>query len=183
MRQRSVHPRNAATRAFANPTNGARGVFVPRLRPRARRVVLLGAHAAAERRRPPVATVRSPRTPARSAFVSEDLLRALRTKSQGSLRKRAFEFTEEDVRVLAALQTVDATAVAKIDEFYYRPADHETLWTSEDGGPLVVPAGDRRCVLVSTSATTPAAPMYASLRPCNARASRTASCARRRRWS
>ena len=41
-------------------------------------------------------------------------------------------------------------------------------WSGIDGEPLVVPAGDKRCVLVSTVDTSIHGFMYAELKPCSA---------------
>ena len=51
-----------------------------------------------------------------------------------------------------------------------KPAEGGTMvWTGLDGQPLVVAAGDRRCVLVSTVDTDVHGHMYAELKPCHMR--------------
>ena len=45
----------------------------------------------------------------------------------------------------------------------------EMAWTGGDGLPLVVPAGNKRCVLVSTISTDAHGHMFAELHSCRAR--------------
>ena len=100
------------------------------------------------------------------AFVSEFANRLKRTP-----RRRVVTFTTAEV-VNNYSHHMGSPFVAsdyvRIGRALFRPAGHAVVWTGENGETLMVPAGDRRCILVSTAGSERDGYMYASLHPCNA---------------